>query len=191
MKIWSHSSIFAEAGWIWQPFLGQLPVSQNKLTLIPDSSVQVFPGSSLLSQFLHHIIEGNPSQKERFTALKSTGLKMLNSRRFDLNHGRVSLKNCPKILNVNVRKNTAERINYILDSSNFTQMSNVHYKFQIAKESCHMLVSEELQCTYDRNELKWKNSWYSVRDFFLCVPETIFAKFWQVIEINKLRSGQM
>ena len=132
---------FAEAGWIWQPFLGQLTVSQNKLTLSPDSSVQVFPGSSLLSQFLHHIIEGNPSQKERFTALKSTGLKMLNSRRFDLNHGRVSLKNCPKILNVNVRKNTAERINYILDSSNFTQMSNVHYKFQIVKESCHMLVS--------------------------------------------------
>ena len=79
---------------------------------------------------------------------------MLNSRRFDLNHGRVSLKNCPKILNVNVRKNTAEKINYILDSSNFTQMSNVHYKFQIVKESCHMLVSWELQCTDDQEEVK-------------------------------------
>ena len=48
---------------------------------------------------------------------------------FDLNHGRVSLKNCPKFSNVNVRKNTAEKINYILDSSNFTQMSSVHNKF--------------------------------------------------------------
>lgn len=81
---------------------------------------------------------------------------MLNSKRFDLNHGRVSLKNCPKILNVNVRKNTAEKINYILDSSNFTQMSNVHYKFQIVKESCHMLFSRELQCTADvHKEVKW------------------------------------
>ena len=96
---------------------------------------------------------------------------MLNSKRFDLNHGRVSLKNCPKILNVNVRKNTAEKINYTLDSSNFTQMSNVHYKFQIVKESCHMLFSWELQCTDDHNEVKW---WNVLKDILWGISFCVF-----------------